>query len=70
MRVLRVIRKGAHLVFYPGRHAWHRNDDTNRERAEYSWVIRIMGVKSLDKRRMDELKVEVGVKESFKKKLA
>ena len=32
-------------------------------------VRRITGVKTADKSRMDELRVKVGVKESFKKKL-
>ena len=36
---------------------------------ENNLVRRIVGVKRADKRRMDELGVEVGVKESFKKKL-
>jgi len=31
-------------------------------------VRRIVGVKRVDERRMDELRVEVGMKESFKKK--
>ena len=34
-----------------------------------NWINRIMGVKREDKRRRDELRVEVGVKDSFKKKL-
>ena len=33
-------------------------------------VRRIVGVKRADKRRMDELRVDVGVKEKIKKKLA
>ena len=36
---------------------------------ENNWLGRIAGVKTVDKRRMDELRVEVGGKESFKKKL-
>ena len=36
---------------------------------ETSWIRRIVGVKRADKRKMNELRVEVGVKESFKKKL-
>ena len=35
---------------------------------ENNWIRRIVGEKIADKR-MDELRVEVGVKESFKKKL-
>ena len=34
-----------------------------------NWIRRIMGVKRVDKRRMGRLRVEVGVKESFKKQL-
>ena len=34
-----------------------------------NWVRRIVGVKTVDERRMDELRVEVGVKGCFKKKL-
>ena len=37
---------------------------------ETNLVRRIVGVKRTDKRRMDELRVEVGVKENLKKKLA
>ena len=36
---------------------------------ENNWIRRIKGVKREDKRRMEELRVEVGVKTSFKKKL-
>ena len=36
---------------------------------ENNWIRRIVGVKRADKRRLDEQRVEVGVKESFKKKL-
>ena len=36
---------------------------------ENNWIRRIMGVKRVDKRRMDELRMEVGVIESFKRKL-
>ena len=36
---------------------------------ENNWIIRIVGVKMADKRRMDELRVEVGVKDSFKNNL-
>ena len=35
---------------------------------ENNWIRRIVGVKRADKRRLDELRVEVAVKESFKKK--
>ena len=34
-----------------------------------NWIRRILGVKRADKRRMEELRVEVGMKERFKKKL-
>ena len=37
---------------------------------ETNLVRRIVGVKRADKRRTDELRVEVGVKDNFKKKLA
>ena len=37
---------------------------------ENNWVRRIVEVKRVDKRRMDELRIEVGVQESFKTKLA
>ena len=36
---------------------------------ENNWIRRITRVKRANKRRMDELRVEVGVKESVKKKL-
>lgn len=36
---------------------------------ENNWLRRITGVKRTDKRRMNELRVEVGVIESLKKKL-
>ena len=36
---------------------------------ENNWIRRIVGVKRADKRKMDELRVEVRVKERFKKKL-
>ena len=36
---------------------------------ENNWMKRIVGVKRAGKRRMDELRVEVGVKDSLKKKL-
>ena len=36
---------------------------------ENSWVRRIAGVKRIVKRRMEELREEVGVKESFTRKL-
>ena len=36
---------------------------------ENNWIRRIVGVKRANKRRMDELRVEVGVRETFKKKL-
>ena len=36
---------------------------------ENNWIRRIVGVKKADKRRTDELRVEVGVKDSFKKTL-
>ena len=36
---------------------------------ENNWVRRIAGVKRIDKRRMEELREEVGLKESFTKKL-
>ena len=38
--------------------------------SENNLVRRIMGVKTADKRSIDELRVEFGVKERFKKKLA
>ena len=37
--------------------------------SENNLVRRTVGVERSDKRRMDELRVEVGLKESFKKKL-
>ena len=61
---------------YPGIHLWPRDDDTNRgttgERAGLRHQLdkKNRGVKRVDKRRMDELRVEVGVTGSFKKKLA
>ena len=36
---------------------------------ENNWVRRIAGVKRIDKRRMEELREEVGVKESLTRKL-
>ena len=36
---------------------------------ENNWVRRIAGVKRRDKRRMEELRVEVGVIDSFRKNL-
>ena len=36
---------------------------------ENNWVRRIVGVKRADNRRMEELGMEIGFKESFKKKL-
>ena len=36
---------------------------------ENNWIRRIVGVKTVDKRRMDEMRVEVEVKRSCKKKL-
>ena len=36
---------------------------------ENNWIGRIVGVKRADKRELDELRGEVRVKESFKKKL-
>ena len=35
---------------------------------ENNWIRRIVGVKRADKRRMDELGMQVGMKESFKKR--
>ena len=37
---------------------------------ENNWIRRPVGVERADKRRMEELRVEIGVKDSFKKKLA
>ena len=37
--------------------------------AKNNWTKRIMGLKRADKRRIDELRVEVGGKGSFKKEL-
>ena len=37
---------------------------------ENNWIRRIVGVNRADKRRLDELRVDVGVKETVKKKLA
>ena len=34
---------------------------------ENNWIRRIVEIKRADKRRLDELRVEVGVKNSFKK---
>ena len=42
----------------------------NRRIFKNNWIRRIVGVNRADKRRLDRLRVEVGVKESFKKKLA
>ena len=56
-------------------HECTRDDGTNIEtrlrfEEEKKPGRRIVGVKRADKRRMDELRVEVGVKEHFQKKLA
>ena len=56
---------------YPSIHVWLRNNGANREQEKVcknNWIRRIEGVKRTDKR-IDELRVEVGVKESFKKTL-
>ena len=60
-----------HLVCYPITHVWLRDDGIDIETregggCENNWIRRIVGVR----RRMEELRVEVGVKESFKNKLA
>ena len=41
----------------------------NVQVCDNNMVRKIMGVKRVDQIRMDELRVEVGVKETFKKKL-
>ena len=46
--------------------------ETQKEKlqvSENNWVRRISGVKIIDKRRMEELREEVGVKESPTRKL-
>ena len=43
--------------------------EKQQEKVYECWVGRIVGVKRADQRRLDELRVEVGVKESFTKKL-
>ena len=47
----------------------HLTGQGNVQFCEKNWVRRISGVERADKRRMEKLRVEVGVKESFKKKL-
>ena len=57
------------------KHEWTRDDGTNRETtgegsySENSPARRIVVVKRVDKRRIGEVQVEVGVKECFNKKL-
>ena len=69
-------RKCAQLVCYSGIHEWTKDAMVLTEKqekvqvCETNLVRRIVGVKRADKRRTDELRVEVGVKDSFKKKLA
>ena len=55
-------------------YVWPRDVYPNREQqkvrvCENDWFRRIVGVKRADKRRIGELRVEFGVKETFKKKL-
>ena len=62
---------------YPGIHEWTRDPTALTEKqeekvqvSETDLVRRIVGFERDDKRRTDGLRVEVGMKENFKKKLA
>ena len=62
-------------MHYPGIHEWTGDEALTEKQekvqvCEINLVRRIVGDKRADKRRMDELRVEVGVKENFKNKLA
>ena len=54
-------------------YAWLRNDGNNRETTEESAgflkIKIILGVKKVDKRKLDDVRGEVRLKGSFKKKL-
>jgi len=66
----------AQFVGYSGIHEWTRDAMALTEKqekvqvCETNLVRKIVGVKKANKRRTNELNVEVGVKDSFKKKLA
>ena len=45
------------------------NEHDKLQVCEHNWIRRIVGMNEADKRRMEEPLVEVGVKETFKKKL-
>ena len=61
-------------MYYPGTHVWLRNMALTEiqekvQVCENNWMRRIVGVKTADKRRMDKLRMDIGAKDSFKKKL-
>ena len=61
-----------HNTSIPIRPREHGDDKNQQERlqvSENNWVRRIVGVKRINKRRMEELREEVSVKESFTRKL-
>ena len=56
----------AHLVCYPGVHVWIRDDGTDRKerpglRKELNWIRRFVRVKRTYKRRIDKLRVDIGL---------
>ena len=59
---------------YPGIHVWQTTltlTEKQQEKVQFyenSWIRSIEVVKRADKRRMEELRVTVGMNESFKKK--
>ena len=65
------LRKCAQLEYRPSIHERTRDDGTSRETTGFeknNVVRRIVGIKRVDMRTMDEMRVDVGVKENLKKK--